>query len=104
MSSSPKAVFESLAPGNLYRVRLYYPPIRYSATNDIGRRNFNDRRSRGRKIRKADADVTHSCSPDTCTDPLPRPAVVLLTYASDGGITLSSKPPLTGIAAKTESK
>jgi len=42
MSSSLKAVFESLAPGNLYRVRLYCAPIRKLATSDIGRRNFND--------------------------------------------------------------
>src|SRR5712691_1084523 len=94
MSSSLKAVFESLAPGNLYRVRLYCAPIRELATSDIGRRNFNDRSRRGGKTRKANADVTHSCSPDTCIGPLPRPAVFLLAYGSDGGITLPSKPSL----------
>jgi hypothetical protein len=35
MSSSLKTVFESLAPGNLYRVGLYCAPTRQPAISDI---------------------------------------------------------------------
>jgi hypothetical protein len=62
MAPSLKGVFESLASGNLYRVRLYDTPIRQSATRDIVRRDLDDRSRRGKNPGKADADITHCCS------------------------------------------
>src|SRR5258708_8619014 len=53
MSPSLKAVFESLAPGNLYRVRLYRAPIRQAATTNIARRNLYNPFSRGTTRRTA---------------------------------------------------
>src|SRR5258708_23932613 len=43
MTPSLKAVFESLAPGNLYDICLYDAPFRQSATRDIGCPNFDNR-------------------------------------------------------------
>jgi hypothetical protein len=49
MSSRLKAVLEGPAPDHLYRVRLDCSPIRQSAADNIGRRNFNDRSMGGMK-------------------------------------------------------
>src|ERR1700712_5457259 len=59
MPSSLEAVFESLAPRNSYGVYLYRAPIRRLATNNVGRRNVDNRWRGGMKARKADTDVIH---------------------------------------------
>src|SRR5450755_1015674 len=62
MASGLKAVFEGLAPGNFYDIRLYDTPIRQSAERDIGRRNFDYRRRSWRMISKAEANISHDCA------------------------------------------
>jgi hypothetical protein len=65
MTPSLKAVFESLAPGNLYDICLYDAPFRQSAARDIGWRNFDDRWRNWGMPRNAEADFTHDCALDT---------------------------------------
>src|SRR6266849_1401705 len=90
MAPSLKAVFESLAPGNLYDICLYDAPIRQSATRDIGGRNFDDRqRSRGMPC-QAEADITHDCAPDTGMGFCPRAA----SLAECMAMMVDSKPSL----------
>src|ERR1700751_6133022 len=79
MPSGLKAIFESLAQGNSYRVGLYRTPIRQPATSNIGRRNRYDRWRRGRKAGKADADVIHSYPPDPRISSLLRSVLFLPT-------------------------
>src|ERR1700722_17106338 len=55
-----KAVFESAAPGHLYRVCLDCAPMCQSAAHDIGRRNFNDRSMRRMKARRVNAAAADS--------------------------------------------
>jgi len=86
MAPSLKAVFESLAPGNLYDICLYDAPIRQSATRDIGGRNFDDRwRSRGMPC-KAEADITHDCAPEYGHGLLSSAGVSRLVHGNDGGL------------------
>src|SRR5258708_32394293 len=80
MTPSFKAVFESLAPGNLYDICLYDAPFRQSATRDIGGRKLDDRgRSRGVPCQAA-TYLNHDICPEYMHRPFSSAVVTCLDH------------------------